>query len=194
MATRKGVVKKTEVSDFLNIRSSGLIAIKLGDGDELIWVKPTTGDNTLMIVTEHAKSIHFHESDVRETGRATMGVRGINLKQHDAVIAMDVLRNTEDFLLTISENGYGKVTKLDQYPVQKRGGTGVFAARVNSKTGNLVAARVLDHPALELLIMSAHGQAVRVPTQELPEHNRQTAGVRMMKLKDADRVAAIAVI
>jgi len=194
MATRKGIVKKTELQDFNNIRSSGLIAIKLNEGDELIWVKPTTGDSTLMLITELAKSIHFHESDVRETGRATMGVRGINLKSTDAVIAMDVIRKTEDFLLTISVNGYGKITMLDQFPLQKRGGTGVFAARVNSKTGNLAAARVLDHPHLELLIMSANGQAVRVPTEELPEHNRQTAGVRMMKLKDEDYVAAIAII
>lgn len=194
MATRKGTVKKTEMSEFDSIRSNGLIAIKLDDGDELIWVKPTTGNDNIMLVSRQAKSIQFNETDVRETGRASMGVRGIKLKEDDEVIAMDVLRNTEDFLLTISINGYGKVTRLNQYPVQNRGGSGVFAARVNSKTGDLAAARMLDHPDLDLLIMSAKGQAVRVPTKELPEHNRQTAGVRMMKLKDDDSVAAIAIV
>lgn len=194
MATRKGTVKKTEMSEFDNIRSNGLIAIKLDDGDELIWVKPTTGEDNVMLVSRQAKSIQFSETDVRETGRASMGVRGIRVKEDDEVIAMDVLRNTEDFLLTISVNGYGKVTKLEQYPVQNRGGSGVFAARINAKTGELAAARMLDHPELELLIMSAKGQAVRVPTKELPEHSRQTAGVRMMKLKDDDYVAAIAIV
>ncbi|MCA9378797.1 DNA gyrase subunit A, partial [Candidatus Dojkabacteria bacterium] len=194
MATRKGTVKKTELSQFANIRTSGLISIKLEEGDELIWVKPTTGDDTLILVTRQAKSIHFHEEDVRETGRATMGVRGVKIKEDDEVISMDVLRRKEDFLLTLSENGFGKVTKLEQFPVQKRGGSGVFAARVNDKTGDLVVARVLDHPDRELLMMSAGGQAVRVPTNQLPERNRQTSGVRMMKVKSDDRVAAAAII
>ncbi|MBL8014829.1 MAG: DNA gyrase subunit A [Candidatus Doudnabacteria bacterium] len=194
MATRRGTVKKTEITEYANIRNSGLISIKLEEGDELVWVKPTTGNDTLMLVTREAKSIHFHEEDVRETGRATMGVRGISLRKEDEVISMDVIRKTEDFLLCISEFGFGKVTKLEQFPIQKRGGSGVFAARLNDKTGNLVAARVLDHPDRELLIMSEHGQAVRVPTQELPERNRQTSGVTMMKVKDGDRVAAITVI
>lgn len=194
MATRRGTVKKTELAEFVNIRSSGLIAIKLEEGDELVWVKPTTGDDSLVLITKLAKSIHFHEEDVRETGRATMGVRGISLHNEDEVIAMDVIRRLEDFLLTISTKGFGKVTKLEQFPIQKRGGSGVFAARVNDKTGPLAAARVLDHPERELLIMSADGQAVRVPTKELPERNRQTSGVTMMRVKGEDEVAAIAII
>lgn len=136
----------------------------------------------------------FHEEDVRETGRATMGVRGISLQAGDEVISMDVIRRKEDFLLCISQLGFGKVTKLEQFPVQKRGGSGVFAARLNDKTGNLVAARVLDHPDRELLIMSEQGQAVRVPTKELPERNRQTSGVTMMRIKGDDQVAAIAIV
>ncbi len=194
MATKEGLVKKTELNEFQNIRSNGLIAIKLGDNDELTWVKPTTGEDTLILVSKKAKSIHFHEEDVRETGRATMGVRGIKLNADDVVIAMDVLRRKEDFLLTLGSKGFGKVTTLDQFPLQKRGGTGVFAARVNDKTGDLAAARVLDHPDRDLLIMSADGQAVRVPTKELPQRNRQTAGVRMMRLKESDTIAAIAIV
>jgi DNA gyrase subunit A len=194
MATKQGVVKKTLLSEYENIRSNGLIAINLDEGDELIWVKPTTGDNKLMLVTTKAKSILFHESEVRETGRASRGVRGINLGKADQVISMDVIRNKELFLLTLSELGFGKVTKLEQFGEQHRGGSGIFAARVNDKTGDLVAARVLDHPHLDLLIMSAQGNAVRVPTDQLPERNRQTAGVKMMKIKDNDSVAAIAII
>lgn len=194
MATKLGVVKKTELSEYLNIRSNGLIAINLDENDELIWVKPTTGSDRVMLVTEMAKSILFVEDEVRETGRASRGVRGINLNKADKVIAMDVIRKKEEFLLTISKLGFGKVTTLDQFGEQHRGGSGIYAARVNDKTGVLVAARVLDHPQLDLLIMSIHGQAVRVPTNELPERNRQTSGVKMMRLKEGDEVAAIAII
>ena len=194
-ATKKGVVKKTEIQDFSNIKSNGLISIKLNPEDELVWVKPTTGKNEIILVTKNARSIHFSEKDVRPTGRATMGVRGIRMKdENDSVISMDVIRVTEEFMLTVSENGYGKVTKLEQYSIQKRGGQGIYAARINSKTGKLAAARILDHPNMELLIMSTKGQAVKIPTKELPQRNRQTAGVRLMNLAKDDKVAAIAII
>lgn len=194
MATKKGTVKKTEIKEFDNIRSNGLIAIALTSDDELIWVKPTTGESEIILVTKEAKSIHFKEEDVRETGRASQGVRGIKLKSSDEVISMDVVRSKEEFMLTISENGFGKITKLEQFTVQNRGGSGIFAAKVNSKTGNLVIARILDHPQKELLIMSAKGQAVRIPTNELPLRNRQTSGVTLMRVKDGDKVTAATII
>lgn len=194
-ATKKGTVKKTTLSEFDNIKSNGLISIKLSDDDELVWVKPTTGDSEIILVTKNARSIHFHENDVRETGRATMGVRGIKMKDaEDCVISMDVIRATEDFMLTVSDHGYGKITKLDQYGIQGRGGQGIYAARVNAKTGNLAAARILDHPDMELLIMAESGQAVKIPTNELPQRNRQTAGVKLMNVSKSDKVAAIAII
>ncbi len=186
MATRQGIVKKTEIEAFDSIRSNGLIGINLDNGDELVWVKPTNGKDLVMLVTKQGKSITFNEEDVRDTGRATRGVKGINLKEGNEVIAMDVIRRIENQLLTISENGYGKVTLLDQFPTQNRGGSGVFAAQVNKKTGNLAVARIIDHPDQDLLMMSSDGQAVRVPTKQLPERNRQTQGVRMMKLKGSD--------
>jgi DNA gyrase subunit A len=195
MATQTGMVKKTKLGEFENIRSNGLIAIKLKDDDELTWVKPTTGDNDIILVTRYGRSIHFHEKDVRDTGRATMGVIGIKFKdKKDELISMDVVRKDEDLMLTISENGLGKVTKLKQYPLQGRGGQGVFTARVSKKTGNLAAARILDHPKAELLIMSKNGNVVKIPTKELPERNRQTAGVRLMRLNKGDQVAAITII
>jgi len=194
MATRQGVVKKTKIEAFDNIRTSGLISINLDKQDELVWVKPTTGDSEVMLITRKAKSILFSEEDVRDTGRATRGVRGINLKENDEVISMDVIRIKEDQLLTISENGFGKVTKLDQFPTYNRGGAGVYAAKVTGKTGDLAVARIIDHPDQELLIMSAEGQAVRVPTKQLPKRNRQTQGVKMMRIKSGDKVVATAIV
>ncbi len=195
MATKKGTIKKTLISEFANIRANGIIAIKLASDDDLIWVRPTDGNDDIILITRNAQSIRFTEKDIRETGRASMGVRGIRLKdESDEIIAMDVVRENENLVLTISKNGFGKVTKLHDYPLQKRGGRGVFAARINEKTGNLSAARILDHPDAELLIISQNGQAVRIPTKDLPMRNRQTAGVKLMRLRENDLVSAIAVI
>jgi len=195
MATKRGTVKKTAIEEFSNIRANGIIAIKLEDNDELTWVKPTSGNDEVILITRAAGSIKFNEKDVRPTGRATIGVKGITFKKAgDDVIAMDVVRRLETLVLTISENGFGKVSELKEYPTQKRGGKGVFAARVNAKTGNLSCARVIDHPDLELMIMSQQGIGVRIPTLELPKHNRQTAGVRLIRLKENDKVTAIAII
>jgi len=195
MATKDGTVKKTAIEEFSNIRTNGLISIKLSKDDELAWVKPTNGDNEIILITEQARSIRFHEKDVRPTGRDTMGVRGILFKSSDdLVISMDVVRKQEDLLLTISRNGYGKVSKLEQFPRQKRGGQGVFCARINSKTGKLSTARIFDHPGLDLLIISKIGKALRIPTDNLPERSRQTAGVRLMSLEKGDEVTAIAIV
>ncbi|MDQ6985182.1 MAG: DNA gyrase subunit A [Candidatus Dojkabacteria bacterium] len=194
MATKRGVVKKTEISQFENIRANGLIAIRLDEGDELIWVKPTTGEDQVIIVSKLAKSIRFKESDVSDTGRASRGVRGIKLSEENYVISMDVIREEECFMLTVSEKGYGKLSELKKFNVQKRGGTGIFAAKVNDKTGNLIVARSLDHPHKELLMLSKEGQAVRIPTDNLPVLNRQTSGVRLMKVAKDDEVAAVAIV
>jgi DNA gyrase subunit A len=195
MATEKGTVKKTEISEFENIKSNGLIAIKLTAGDQLAWVRPTTGDSEIVLITEQGRSIRFHETDVRETGRSTIGVRGIKFKKpDDRVIAMDVIRHKELLVLTLSELGFGKVTPIEQFPRQNRGGQGVYAAKVNTKTGILITGRIIDHPEKEYLIMSKEGQAVKIPTASLPERNRQTVGVRMIKLRSGDKVAASTII
>ena len=194
MATRLGTIKKTELSEYDNIRSNGLIAIGLDDGDELIWVKPTSGKDTIMIVSQMGKSILFKEDDVRPMGRPAKGVRGIRIKKEDLVISMDVLRDKEVFLLTISEYGYGKLSELTQFTIQNRGGTGIFGARVNEKTGKLVVARLLDHPQKELLIISDRNNAIKIPTYNLPIQNRQTVGVKLIKLKDNDKVVTAAIV
>lgn len=192
-ATKNGTVKKTALAEFEKIRSNGLISINLEDDDELRWVKPTTGESEILLVTSHARSIRFKEKDVRPTGRATMGVRGIKFRDAaDEVIAMDVVREGELFVMSVSENGYGKKTKLEQFPMQGRGGQGVFAFQLRTKTGNLVSSRVIDHPTSELLMMSEEGNAIRLKVEDLPELNRQTSGVRLIKLKSSDKVAAVA--
>jgi DNA gyrase subunit A len=196
MATKNGIVKKTLISEYANIRQNGLIAINLEKNDELVWVKPTTGKDTVLLVTNKAKSIHFNEKDVRETGRATMGVIGIKFAYaDDFVIAMDVVRKTENVLFTITEKGFGKVTKLNEFTLQGRGGSGVFAHNISTKTGKVIAARVMDHPDLDLLILSKLGQSIRIAVKNLPERSRQTSGVHLMRLGDnSDMVSAIAFV
>lgn len=195
MATKFGTVKKTEISEFDNIRSNGLIAINLNDDDELKWVKPSTGKDEIMLVTKYGRSIRFNEEDVRDTGRNTKGVRGIAFKQDDdEVISMDIVREDEDMLITISENGYGKMTKLDEYPVQNRAGQGVYTFRVTKKTGNLVIARIIDHPDKELVLISRKGQVIRSELKQISKLGRHTSGVRVMKLKKGDKAAAMALV
>jgi len=195
MATKKGLIKKTDLSEFKTIRSSGLIAIGLNKGDELAWVKPTTGNDEIMLITKKARAIRFSETDVRKMGRPARGVIGIKFKQSgDEVIVMDVIRNKEEKVLVVSEKGYGKFTKLKEYALQGRGGQGVFTFRIIDKTGDLVSARILDHPQKELLMMSEAGIAIRLPIEGLPIQHRQTTGVKLMRVGKNDMVAAIAII
>lgn len=196
MATKQGTVKKTDIADFEKIRSSGLIAVKLGSGDELLWVKPTTGEDDIMLVSKNGKSIRFSEADVRQTGRNTMGVRGMKFKlENDELISMDVVKNKEGFLFTLSENGYGKMSKLNEYAQQGRGGSGIFTFRVASKTGDLVVARIIDNPKeSEIVVISTKGQVIRSEMKAIPTLSRQTSGVKVMSLKKDDYVAALATL
>jgi DNA gyrase subunit A len=205
MATKHGTVKKTEISDFQNIRANGLIAIKLQEGDELKWVIPTTGENHVILVTANGKCIRFKEEDVRHTGRATMGVTGIKFKSNeDVVISMDVVYADLNDLLTdgsgvsklfsLSENGYAKVTKLTEYESQNRSGTGVFTFKVTNKTGKLVVTKIVQDKEDEIIVISTQGQVIRTSLATIPTLNRQTQGVRVMNMHDGDTVAAMAVL
>jgi DNA gyrase subunit A len=195
MFTRHGLVKKTEISAFDKIRLSGIIAIKLDQGDELSWVRPTTGEDEVIVVTKMGKAIRFHEKDVRQTGRATRGVTAIRFKQKDdEVIGADVVRENEDRIFTVSENGIGKMTKLKEYPTQNRGGQGVFTARVTDKTGTVVIMRILDHPDKEIVLISMKGNVIRLGMNDVPTLKRQTSGVKVMRLNADDSVAAMAVL
>ena len=195
MATQQGKVKKTDITEYEEIRSSGLIAINLSQGDKLIAVKPTTGDDEVLLITLKGRSIHFHEEEVRATGRATMGVIGIKFKdKKDKVISIDLKREDENLVLVVSEKGFGKVTPFKEYPIQGRGGQGVYTARLSKKTGDLSAARIIDHPNAKILIMSLDGKVVKIPPKDLPKRKRQTTGVKLMNISKNDKVAALALV
>lgn len=195
MATKNGTVKKTKLAEFENIRSTGLISINLDKDDELKWVKPTTGKDDIMLVSTEGRSIRFNEKDVRETGRATRGVRGMKFKSEtDEIVSMHAVRSDENQIFTLSEKGYGKMTPLSEYSTQGRGGTGVYTFRVKDKTGNVAVARVLDHPEKEIVIISEAGQVIRSEVKSIPSQSRQTSGVKVMTLKAGDVVAAMAVL
>jgi len=196
MCTRKGTVKKTPVKDFDNVRKSGLIAIKLRDGDVLDWVRPTSEGNQVLIITHNGQAIRFKQEDVRPMGRASTGVRGIRLKGDDQVIGMEVVTNEETSrLLVVMENGLSKTTQVKEYRFQGRGGSGVKTANVTPKTGKVVGARVLDKTMTgDLIIISTHGQMIRLPMDQVPTSGRATQGVYVMRMNEGDKVASLSLI
>ncbi len=198
MATEHGYVKKTKIEEFENIRNSGLIAINLEDGDKLGWVKATTGESKIMLITKKGKSIKFDENDVRDTGRNTKGVIGIKFKKDgDKVISMIKPQNEKkDKLFVISEKGYGKMTEISKYSTQNRGGTGVYTFRMKStdKTGELVTAKIINKEIDEIAVISRNGVVIRLETKDIPKLGRQTSGVRIMRLKGKDNVTAVVLI
>jgi DNA gyrase subunit A len=196
MATKNGIIKKTEVGEFENIRSNGLIAINLESGDELTWVRPTTGDDDLILITAEGKSIRFHESDVRPMGRTAKGVTAMKFKtKTDFIVSMDVVRDETYRLLTVSENGYAKMTELSEYNVQKRAGSGIYTFNVTEKTGDVAAARILDNPEdTEIVVISEKSKVIRSGLNAVPTQGRQTSGVKIMNLDKDDKVATVALM
>lgn len=194
MATSKGTVKKTPLKDYANIRTNGLIAIKLDDGDELKWIQKTTGENDVIISTSAGQAIRFNEKDARPMGRAARGVRGVRLRTNDNVVGMDIVSDDGRSLLVVSQNGYGKATKVANFPAHKRGGIGIKAAVVTTKTGPIVAVRTLEENASEVLMISNRGQAIRVGLKDIPTLGRTTQGVRIMKLGEGDAVSSLGIM
>jgi len=191
MATTKGTIKKTPLKDYANIRTNGLIAIKLDEGDELRWIQKTTGDNDVIISTSAGQAIRFNEKDARPMGRSARGVRGIRLRPNDQVVGMDIADDDSRKLLVISENGYGKATKVSNFPSHKRGGVGIKAAVVTAKTGPIIAVHTLEPDASEVLLISNGGQAIRVGLKDIPTLGRTTQGVRIMRMSEGDKVASL---
>ncbi len=198
MATSKGTVKKTAIADFKNVRKSGLIAIKLRDGDYLEWIREVSKGDEIIIVNKNGKSIRFKEEDVNATGRASMGVRGIRIKDDDEVVDMDVIKAKSiehAELLVIMENGLGKCTGVADYRIQTRGGTGVKTANVTAKTGKIVGAKVIDENSKgDLIIVSKQGQIIRLNLKSIPSQGRATQGVYLMRMNENDTVASTSVI
>jgi DNA gyrase subunit A len=190
MTTIKGTIKKTALKDYANIRTSGLIAINLDDKDELRWIQKTSGNDDVIISTSAGQAIRFSEKDARPMGRTARGVRGVRLRQNDWVVGMDVVDDNRT-LLVISENGYGKATKISHFTSHKRGGVGIKAAVVTKKTGPIIAVRTLEPDVGEVLMISNKGQTIRVGLKDIPTLGRTTQGVRIMKLSEGDAVSSI---
>ena len=207
MVTEKGVIKKVQITDFTNVRRSGLIALKLKKDDTLQWVKPSTGKNEIALVSTLGQAIRFKEKDIRAMGRTAAGVRGMRLKADDIIVGMGMIyqttqtRSSEDKLLVITENGFGKMTGLKNYRFQHRGGSGVKTAKVTEKTGKIISARVINEQRLptfvkgDLLLISRLGQIIRLPLKSVPVMSRSTQGVRLMRFKGKnDRVSSSTLI
>lgn len=191
MATVKGTVKKTALKDFANIRTNGLNAINLDDGDELRWIQKTDGKSDIIVSTSAGQAVRFNENDVRAMGRAARGVRGVRLRPNDNVVGMDVVTESGQKLLVISANGYGKLTKVANFEVKHRGGIGVKAAVTTAKTGPIVSVQTLPEDVSDALMISSGGQTIRVAVKDIPTLGRTTQGVRIMKLGDKDTVASV---
>lgn len=190
MATRKGVVKKTPIEDYSNVRKTGLAAISLRDDDELIEVKFTDGKKDVILITKFGQCIRFHESDVRQTGRVSMGVRGINLQDEDEVIGMQ-LSCQGDYLLIVSEKGMGKRTSVGEFTCQNRGGKGVKCYKITEKTGNVVGVKAVNEEN-EIMLITTEGIIIRLECKDISILGRITSGVKLMNLKNDITVASIA--
>src|SRR3989339_84846 len=200
MATSRGTVKKTDISEFANIRSNGLIAIKLNDSDTLKWVRTTNGEEDVMMVTRNGQSIRFSEKNIRPMGRAAAGVRGIKFKGNDSGVGMDIVPakmfKGKLNVLMVSANGYGKRTDVTEYRVQGRGGSGIRTAHVTKKIGEVVSGMVVNNADdSDLMVVSTKGQIIRVPLNTVSKLGRDTQGVKVMTFKQAgDSVSSVTLV
>ena len=190
MATKKGLVKKTPIMDYANVRKTGLAAITLREGDELIEVKTTDNEKDILLITKYGQCIRFHETDVRPTGRTSMGVRGMNLSDQDEIIGMQL--NTQgDYLLIVSEKGMGKLTDMNEFTSQNRGGKGIRCYKIIEKTGNVVGVKAVNEDD-EIMIINTEGIIIRTECTGISKLGRITSGVKLINLDDNVSVASIA--
>jgi len=194
MCTRLGTVKKTELKEFANIRTSGIIAIGLTADDKLLWARMSQAGMKVMLATKHGKSIVFKQDDVRPTGRSSQGVIGIRMEKSDAITSMDVFTEEEadNCLIVLSEKGIGKKTKIKLFPVQKRGGKGVKIANVDAKTGDIAFSSMEDHSKESVVITSLSGQVVKIELKSIPTLSRAAKGVILMRFNKKDDAVASA--
>ena len=192
MATKKGMIKKTNLKEFENIRKNGLIAILLRDDDELIEVKTTDGNMDLVLISKQGRCIYINEKDIRETGRSSMGVRGMRLDLLDEVIGMQLTIQGK-YLLLVSEYGIGKRTLLDEFSLQKRGGKGIICYKPSEKTGDLIGAKLIDDNR-EIFIITNKGILIRIEADKISLLSRYASGVKLIDIdKESDiKVASIA--
>ena len=194
MSTTLGMIKKTKLTEYSSVRKSGIIAINLKDNDKLIDVKLTNGNSKIILVTRNGKAITFEETDVRETGRSSQGVIGIKLIKDDTVIGMDTYTDLkENTLLAITESGFGKRTELEEYRIQKRGGTGVLTYNITKKTGNLVGTKIVNGNE-DLMLITNEGTIIRIKVESISILSRATQGVTLIKTTDSSKVVSIETI
>ena len=195
--TKAGTTKKVSSASFKDVRRSGLIAIKLTDGDELYSARFLNENSEVMIATKLGQAIRFNEADVREMGRTAGGVRGMKLKKNDEVVGVGVVGSGEGDTATwlaVTANGYGKQTKVSEFKIQGRGGSGVRTAKLTAKTGNLIVARLVTEESNELIVVSKKGQVIKLELDSIPTLGRDTQGVKVMKLRSGDELASAALI
>jgi len=198
MVTKNGIIKKTKVEDFKNVRRSGLKAIKLGKEDALRGVVIVDEGEEIMLVTKAGKSIRFKQKDIRSMGRTASGVRGIRLGKDDEIVGVDIIKKgekrnkdkTKKYVLVVTENGYSKRTKIKEYRIQGRGGSGIKTARINEKTGKIVFAKIVDEELKDLIVISKKGQVIRIPLGSISIIGRSASGVRAMRMSKTDKVAS----
>lgn len=194
MSTMQGKIKKTELRYFKKVRKSGLLAIKLFKGDELRWVRVTSGQNEVIMTTKKGQAIRFKETDVRGMGRNAAGVRGIKLRTGDQVVAMDIIEGPGSTLV-VTEGGYGKRTDLSSYKVQNRGGVGIKTAKITKKNGDIVQAKVVEKATeVDLVVISTQGQVIRMSLEDIRSMGRATQGVIIMRLNKGDKIATVSLL
>ena len=190
MATKKGLVKKTPIQDYMNVRKTGLAAISLREDDLLIEVKVTDNAQDILLVTKYGQCIRFNEKDVRSTGRVSMGVRGMNLSDNDEIIGMQMSSQGKDMLI-VSEKGMGKRTSMEEFTKQNRGGKGVKCYKITEKTGNVVGMKAVDEES-EIMIINTEGIVIRMKCSDISQYGRITSGVKLINLPHKERVASVA--
>ena len=190
MATKKGLVKKTPIQDYMNVRKTGLAAISLREDDLLIEVKVTDNAQDILLVTKYGQCIRFNEKDVRSTGRGSMGVRGMNLSDNDEIIGMQMSSQGKDMLI-VSEKGMGKRTSMEEFTKQNRGGKGVKCYKITEKTGNVVGMKAVDEES-EIMIINTEGIVIRMKCSDISQYGRITSGVKLINLPEKERVASVA--
>lgn len=193
LVTKQGTAKKVAAKSFADVRRSGIIAIKLSAGDELLAALPVAKGEEVILATAGGQSVRFKEGDIREMGRTAGGVRAMKLGKNDVLVGADAITKeaaATGSLLVMGQNGYGKKTKLKEYKTQKRGGSGIKTMKLTTKTGKLMASRVIDTQT-EIVAISKNGQIIRTGLDEIGSLGRQTQGVRIMKLRDGDSIASL---
>ena len=195
MITKEGNIKKTQLKEFENVRRTGIIAIKLKDGDDLKWVNISSGNDEIILSTALGQAIRFKEKDVRQMGRTAAGVRAIHLKKGDEIAGLDIIKGGKDAktlkLLSVSSNGFAKQTQIKEYKLQKRGGSGIKTAKVTEKTGKVIATRTIDDEIEEVIAFSKKGQALRTKLGDIRIASRATQGVRIMDLEKGDELIGV---